>query len=141
VTSYLLSVHAVDHSRAGSPSPHDPGVEAVGNVRALTDALDRDGALVCGGDLQPAGDASLVLVTSGVPSTTFGPAVAGPEQLAAFWVIDVDAHQDALAWAGRAAAACRRPVELRQLSGSSARTAASTSVGGVPAGWSRWLTG
>jgi len=131
MASYLISVHAVDHSRAGLPPQREPAAETVEDVRAFTDALDRDGALVCGGDLRPARDASLVSLTSGVPSTTSGPAVAGPEQLTAFWVIDAEDHQAAVAWAGLAAAACHHPVELRQLSSSSARTA--TALVGAPA--------
>jgi len=132
MASYLISVHAVDHSRAGLPPQRDPAAETVAKVRAFTDALDRDGALVCGGGLQPARDASLVSIASGVPSATFGPALASPEQLSAFWVIDAEDHQDAVAWAALAAAACQHPVELRQFSGASARTATATSVVGAP---------
>ena len=129
MTSYLLSVHAVDDSRAGVQPQRGPGGGTGADVRAFTDALERDGALVCGGGLRPAREASLVSLAFGAPSATSGPAVAGPEQLAAFWVIDVEEHRDAVAWAGLAAAACRHPVELREISGSSTRTAAGSLVG------------
>ena len=134
MASYLICVHAVDSGRTGSLPEQHPSAEAAADVRAFTDALDRDGALVCGGGLRPARDASLVSVASGVVSTTSGPAVAGPEQLTAFWVIEAEDHQEALAWAGLAAAACRHPVELRELSGSPARTATTPALVGVPAG-------
>ena len=44
---------------------------------------------------------------------TDGPYAETKEQMGGFWIIEADDFDAALKWAGKCAAACERPVEVR----------------------------
>jgi len=82
-------------------------------VSAFNASLEQAGAWVFGTGLRPASSATVVRATGGDVSMTDGPYAETKEQMGGFWVIlaaDLDA---ALEWAGKAAAACEGPVEVR----------------------------
>ena len=71
------------------------------------------GAWVFAGGLHPADTATVVRVQDGEVLTTDGPFAETKEQLGGFWIIDAPDLDAALAWAGKGAAACKGPVEVR----------------------------
>jgi hypothetical protein len=71
------------------------------------------GAWVFGGGLLPAESATVVRVSDGTTTLTDGPFAETKEQLGGFWVIRCADLDEALAWAGKCAQACRNPVEVR----------------------------
>jgi hypothetical protein len=111
VTQYLLSVHSVE----GAPTPTRdeiaPIQAAVGKVNA---ELQAAGAWVFAGGLHPP-DSATVVRTSGTGDVmmTDGPFVEGKEHIGGVWVIEAPDLDAALAWAAKATAACRQPVEVR----------------------------
>jgi hypothetical protein len=68
---------------------------------------------VFGGGLLPADSATVVRVDNGATTLTDGPFAETKEQLGGFWVIRCRDLDEALAWAGKCAAACMGPVEVR----------------------------
>jgi hypothetical protein len=112
---YLLSVwhddeHDLDVDR-GSPDTR----RAAQQVDALNEELQRAGAWVFTGGLQPASSATVVRPPGAGVSMTDGPYAETKEQMGGFWVIEAPDLDVALDWARKAAAACERPVELRPL--------------------------
>ena len=63
--------------------------------------------------LEPTHTATTVRVRNGKIITTDGPFAETKEQLAGFWVIEVDDLDAALAWAEKCAEACWGPIEVR----------------------------
>ena len=107
---YLLAVHGV----AGEPTPSDAEMQdSYRDVEALNDTMRAAGAWVFAGGLHDPSSATVVKVQGGEVITTDGPFAETKEQLGGFWVIKVDDLDAALDWAGKAAAACRGPVEVR----------------------------
>jgi hypothetical protein len=111
VTQYLLSVHSVE----GSPTPISeemaPIQAAVGEVNAQLQAA---GAWVFAGGLHPPHTATVVRSSEqGDVLMTDGPFVEGKEHIGGVWVIEAPDLDAALAWAAKATAACRLPVEVR----------------------------
>ena len=110
MTEYMLSVHMVE----GEPTPSAEDMEqAYKDVDSLNTELQAKGVWVFGGGLHPADTATVVRVQDGDVLTTDGPFAETKEQLGGFWVIKADDLDAALAWAGKAAAACKAPVEVR----------------------------
>ena len=112
---YLLSVwHDGDYSVDSST----PDAQRVGaKVGAFNDELQRSGAWVFAGGLRPASSATVVRATGADVSMTDGPYAESKEQMGGFWVVQVADLDAALELAGRAAAACEGPVELRPMEG------------------------
>ncbi len=110
---YLLSVwHDGDYELDFSP----PEVQRlVGQVEELNGELRQAGAWVFGAGLHPASSATVVRAGGGDVSMTDGPYAETKEQMGGFWVIEAADFDAALAWAGKAAAACEGPVEVRPL--------------------------
>ncbi len=110
MTQYLLSVHMVE----GEPPP-EPAVMArmYKDVDTFNEEVKAAGAWVFAGGLHPSDTATTVRVTNGEVLTTDGPFAETKEQLGGFWVIEAPDLDAALAWAGKASAACKAPVEVR----------------------------
>ena len=111
---YLLSV---EHDQSG-PRPTDSEMEAsFARVGAVNDDMKSRGIWVFAGGLLPYDSATVVRVQDGTTTMTDGPFVETKEQLAGFWVIEVDDLDAALAWAERCAEACEAPIEVRPFDG------------------------
>ncbi len=110
MTQYLLSVHMVE----GEPLPSDEEIQqAYKDVDAFNSELQSSGNWVFAGGLHPADTATVVSVKDGEVITTDGPFAETKEQLGGFWIIEAPDLDAALAWASKATAACRAPVEVR----------------------------
>ena len=86
-------------------------------VGAFNDDLQKAGAWVFAAGLHPASSATVVRSAGGVVSMTDGPFAETNEQMGGFWMIEVADLDAALEWAGKAAAACEGPVEVRPAQG------------------------
>ncbi len=112
---YLLSVW---HDDAYELDFSTPDAQRIGaQVGAFNDELQRSGAWVFGAGLHPASSATVVRSAGGDVSMTDGPYAETKEQMGGFWVVEAADLDAALDLAGRAAAACERPVELRPMEG------------------------
>jgi hypothetical protein len=112
---YLISVchdgnYEVDFS---TPEAQRLGTQ----VGAFNDDLQKAGAWVFAAGLHPASSATVVRSSGGVVSMTDGPFAETKEQMGGFWMIEVADLDAALEWAGKAAAACEGPVEVRPAQG------------------------
>jgi hypothetical protein len=112
---YLISVchdgnYEVDFS---TPEAQRLGTQ----VGAFNDELQKAGAWVFAAGLHPASSATVVRSSGGVVSMTDGPYAETKEQMGGFWMIEVADLDAALEWAGKAAAACEGPVEVRPAQG------------------------
>ena len=112
---YLLSVwhdeeYELDFS---TPEAQRQGAQ----VGAFNEELMSSGAWVFAGGLRPASSATVVRCAGGEVSMTDGPYAETKEQMGGFWVVQAPDLDAALELAGRAAAACERPVELRPMEG------------------------
>ena len=107
---YLLSVHMVE----GEPEPSPEEMQqAFKDVDTFNAELQEKGVWVFAGGLHPADTATVVRLEGGEVVTTDGPFAETKEQLGGFWVINSPDLDAALAWAAKATAACRAPVEVR----------------------------
>ena len=112
---YLLSVwHDEDYDLDFSSPEAQRRVAQVGEFNG---ELERAGAWVFGAGLHPASSATVVRSTGGDVSMTDGPYAETKEQMGGFWMIEAPDLDAALEWAGRAAAACEGPVEVRPAEG------------------------
>lgn len=111
---YLISVwHDDDYSDTDYTSDQ---MERLGaQVGAFNQELQDTGAWVFGAGLQPASSATVLRSSAGDVSMTDGPYAETKEQMGGFWVIEADDFDAALEWAGKGAAACEGPVELRPM--------------------------
>jgi hypothetical protein len=100
------------------PEGFNPSAAEIQFMSAAIDALNLEmqiaGIRVFVGGLQ-----SVRLATSlrrsgdGEIAVTGGPLHQGPEQVDGFWVIEASDQDEALAWALKAADACRASIEVR----------------------------
>jgi hypothetical protein len=81
--------------------------------RAYGEALTKAGALVGGAELQPAASATTVRFTGSRPRTMDGPFAETKEQLAGYYVIDVENLDQAIAWAEKMPGMTDGTVEIR----------------------------
>lgn len=107
---YLVAIH--------HPEDFDPASEGeatIADIRALNREMVAAGIRVFVGGLGPIADARSVRIkTRGETFVTDGPYLETKEHIGGFWVLDCPNMDDALAWARKAAQACRAPVEVRQ---------------------------
>jgi hypothetical protein len=109
---YLLSVwHDDDYSDLDFTSADMQRVGA--QVSEFNTTLEKAGAWVFGTGLRPASSATVLRATGGEVSMTDGPYAETKEQMGGFWIIEAADLDAALDWAGKAAAACEGPVEVR----------------------------
>ena len=90
---------------------------SVALVGAFNEELQEAGAWVFAAGLHPASSATVVRSSGGDVSMIDGPYAETKEQMGGFWMIEAVDLDAALAWAGKAAAACESPVELRPAQG------------------------
>lgn len=113
---YLLSVwHDDDYSDLDFNS--EEMQRRVAQVSELNGELERAGAWLFGTGLHPASSATVVRATGGEVLMTDGPYAETKEQMGGFWMIEAPDLDAALEWAGKAAAACEGPVEVRPAEG------------------------
>ena len=83
-------------------------------IDALNDEMKAAGVRVFVGGLQPESSArSLRLQPAGKVLITDGPYAETKEHIGGFWVLEAADLDEALAWGGKAAVACRASVEVR----------------------------
>jgi hypothetical protein len=111
MSEYLLSVW---HD---SPPEMDFESEEAQRMFAQVGAFNAElmaaGAWVFAGGLQPPAAATVVRADGGGVSRTDGPYSRSEQHLGGFWVIEAADLDAALEWAGKGAAACEGPVEVR----------------------------
>lgn len=86
-------------------------------VGKFNEEILSNGTWVFGGGLHPASSATVLRAAGGEVSMTDGPFAESKEQMGGFWVIEAPDLDAALEWAGKAAAACEGPVEVRPFQG------------------------
>jgi hypothetical protein len=107
---YMLSVHLTE----GEPQPSEDEMQQMyKDVDVINAEIQSSGAWVFAGGLHPPATATVVRISDGEVVTTDGPFAETKEQLGGFWVIKAADLDEALAWAAKATAACRAPVEVR----------------------------
>ena len=112
MAQYLMSVwHDGDYAAADLDESDAQRMFA--QVGAFNEELERAGAWVFGGGLQPNTTATVLRAADGQVSMTDGPYAESKEQMGGFWVIEAPDLDAALDWASKGAAACEGPVELR----------------------------
>lgn len=111
---YLISVwHDDDYPENDLADPDTQRLFQ--QVGAVNEEMERTGVWMFGAGLQPQSTATVVRSTGGEVSMTDGPYAETKEQMGGFWVIEVSDLDAALGWAGKCAAACEGPVELRPM--------------------------
>ena len=83
-------------------------------VRALVAEMKAAGVLIFTGGLDDASPVFSVDASSGTPLFTDGPFIESKEHLGGFAVVDVADEAGARLWAGRIAATCGWPQEVRR---------------------------
>ena len=112
---YLLSVWHDNDYEVDFSSPD--AQRRVAQVGAFNEELQRTGTWVFGAGLHPASSATVVRSAGGELSMTDGPYAETKEQMGGFWIVEAPDLDAALDLAGRAAAACEGPVEVRPMQG------------------------
>jgi hypothetical protein len=107
---YLLSVHTDWDAEPPAPEVMERAYKA---VEAFNAELQKAGAWVFAGGLQPPSTATVVSAADGTVLTTDGPFAETKEQLGGFWVITVAELDAALDWSAKASEACGNAVEVR----------------------------
>jgi hypothetical protein len=109
VKQYLLAVQ-LDES---VPETEAEMQEQMARTGKVSDEMRAVGAWVFGGGLRSSHASTVVRPGNGTTTMTDGPFAETKEQLGGFWVIRCEDLDEALAWAGKCALACGRPVEVR----------------------------
>ncbi len=112
---YLISVWHDETYQTDFSTPD--AQRRVAQVGAFNEELMQAGAWVFAAGLQPASSATVVRSSGGEVSMTDGPYAETKEQMGGFWVIGAPDLDAALAWAGKAAAACGETIEVRPVQG------------------------
>jgi hypothetical protein len=115
MAQYLLSVWHDDTYDQDFSSPE--AQRRVTQVDSVNKELQQSGAWVFAAGLHPASSATVVRSNGGEVSMTDGPYAESKEQMGGFWVIEAPDLDAALDWAGKAAAACEGPIEVRPMEG------------------------
>jgi hypothetical protein len=115
MAQYLVSVWHDDTYELDFSTPDAQRVAT--QVGAFNDDLQKAGAWVFAAGLHPASSATVVRSSDGDVSMTDGPYAESKEQMGGFWIIEATDLDTALEWAGKAAAACEGPVEVRPTQG------------------------
>jgi hypothetical protein len=106
---YLVSIQLPDNY---DPSLEDEAV--IRDVHALNEEMDAAGITLFAGGLEPASMAkTLRKQANGEVIITDGPYAESKEHIGGFSIVEATDMDDALAWARKAAVACRVPVEVR----------------------------
>jgi hypothetical protein len=112
MTQYLLSVHSVE-GEVGPSMSEEEMQESWKQVQVLNEELKAAGVWVFGGALHAPDTATVVHITGGEVLTTDGPFAESKEHLGGFYIIEAADLDAALAWASKATAAVKKPIEVR----------------------------
>ena len=112
---FLMSVWHDDDYNFDFSTPD--AQRTVAQVNAFNTELREAGVWVFASGVHPVSSATVVRSAGGDVSMTDGPYAETKEQMGGFWIIEAADLDAALDWAGRAAAACEGPVEVRPLQG------------------------
>ena len=107
----MLLIHSDEKAWATMP-PAEKG-QIFGAYGAYTAALREAGAYRGGDPLQPSATAHTVRVRDGAPQVLDGPYAETKEQLAGYYLIEVEDMAAALRWAVRCPGAAHGAVEVR----------------------------
>jgi hypothetical protein len=108
MSQYLLSVHTVEGQ------PREPMTEeSWQQTLALHEEMKSAGAWVFSGALHGPDTATVVRISEGEVLTTDGPFAESKEHLGGFYIIEAQDLDAALAWAAKATAAVKKPIEVR----------------------------
>ena len=108
---YLLSVHSVE-GEAREPMTDEEVAQSHKQLAVLEQEMKSAGAWVVSGRLYEPATATVVRMAGGEVVTTDGPFVESKEHLGGFYIIQAEDLDAALAWASKATAAVRRPIEV-----------------------------
>ena len=101
------------------PDNYDPCVETeamMEEIHALNREMIAAGARKFAFGLSPAGSAkSLRAQSNGKVLVTDGPYIETKEHIGGLWVLEAADLDEALEWGRKAVAACRAPVEVREI--------------------------
>jgi hypothetical protein len=110
MNQYLVAIYRPDDY---DPSKEDEAMHR--DIAALNQEMKAARVRIFVGGLSSVGDArSLRTQPGGKVLVTDGPYTETKEHIAGFWVLGVADLDEALAWAHKAAVACRASVEVRQ---------------------------
>jgi hypothetical protein len=112
MTKYLLSVHSVE-GEVGPPMTDEEMQQSWKEIQVLNEEMKSAGAWVFTGALHEPDTATVVHMSGGEVLTSDGPFVESKEHLGGFYVIEANDLDAALGWASKAAAAVRKPIEVR----------------------------
>jgi hypothetical protein len=112
MTQYLLSVRSV-WGEVREPMTDEEVQQSWKQVQDLNEEMKSAGAWVFGGALHEPDTATVVRMSEGEVLTTDGPFAESKEHLGGFYIIEADDLDAALAWASKATAAVRKPIEVR----------------------------
>jgi len=109
---YLLSVHSVE-GEVREPMTDEEMQQSHKQLGVLEGEMKSAGAWVFSGRLHEPDTATVVRMSDGEVVTTDGPFVESKEHLGGFYIIQAADLDAALAWASKATAAIRIPIEVR----------------------------
>jgi hypothetical protein len=115
MTKYLLSVHSIEsvEGEVGTPMTDEEMQQSWKQIQVLNEEMKSAGAWVFTGALHEPDTATLVRMSASEVLTSDGPFVESKEHLGGFYVIEAKDLDAALAWASKAAAAVKKPIEVR----------------------------
>jgi len=116
MSQYLLSTYRVVGEVPGAPHGPDETRAFLERVVAVEEDMEANGAFVFGGALRESEAASVVGV--GDDLVTDGPYAEAKEQIAGFYIINVENDEAARVWARRVADATNHPIEIRPFAAS-----------------------
>ena len=110
---YMLLIHSNEAAMRSAP----PGTISQMHAAyvAYTEALTKAGVVVGGNRLRPTSDATTVRVVDGKTQVLDGPYAETREQLAGYYLIDVEDLDAALSWAARCPGASAGALEVRPI--------------------------
>jgi hypothetical protein len=114
MAQYMLSLHSVE-GEAAQPMSDEEMQQSMKEIQVLNEEIKAAGAWVFGGALHGPDTATVVRISEGEVLTTDGPFAESKEHLGGFYIIEADDLDAALAWASKATAATRKPIEVRPL--------------------------
>jgi hypothetical protein len=99
------------------PVPPDfmPDPEAVREMGAYNDRLQKAGVLLALDGLMPPSKGARVSFSTGKPLVTDGPFTETKEVLGGYWMINVASREEAIEWARQCPAARGDVIEIRQM--------------------------
>ncbi len=112
MAQYLLSVHSVE-GEVGDPMTDEEMQRSWKQIQVLNEEMKASGAWVFAGRLTEADTATVVRMSGSEVLTTDGPFAESKEHLGGFYIIEAPDLDAALAWASKATAAVRQPIEVR----------------------------